>query len=176
MRWLDEEYALVYFRANAKSLPVPTIVAGFLALLVALSMAFEGPTVDGICALVVCLGFVLAFHFAGVAVRATLRDLQTKHDKMTTIMEPHGGSAASAQDLLIHCPRCQAAIPAEHVNRDSQLAKCGQCDEVFTFDQDIACPFRAGNGDIANAFLTPVAGGSMTGRILTGPARSPTSR
>lgn len=37
----------------------------------------------------------------------------------------------------MQCPRCQAEIPAEDVNLDNLVAKCRQCNEVFSFADQV---------------------------------------
>ncbi len=35
--------------------------------------------------------------------------------------------------LLLHCPSCAAPVPSENVNINSLVAKCGQCNTIFSF-------------------------------------------
>jgi hypothetical protein len=44
----------------------------------------------------------------------------------------------------MQCLRCQALIPAEDVNLDNLLAKCRNCDEVFSFAGEMQRPVGAG--------------------------------
>lgn len=44
--------------------------------------------------------------------------------------------------LQIHCPKCDHDIPAEDINIDKALAKCGNCNNVFSFEENVSSPMR----------------------------------
>lgn len=37
----------------------------------------------------------------------------------------------------VDCPSCQTSVPAEHININDKIAKCGECDVVFSFDNTL---------------------------------------
>lgn len=37
----------------------------------------------------------------------------------------------------VDCPSCQTSVPAEHININDKIAKCGECDIVFSFDNTL---------------------------------------
>lgn len=42
----------------------------------------------------------------------------------------------------LNCPKCNHDIIAEHINIDKTLAKCSNCNNVFTFEENIKSPMR----------------------------------
>ena len=44
--------------------------------------------------------------------------------------------------IQLNCPRCQHEIPAEDINIDKALAKCKNCNNVFSFQEEINSPLR----------------------------------
>lgn len=38
--------------------------------------------------------------------------------------------------MKIHCPSCNAAIPAADIHLETAMAKCRQCDAVFSFARE----------------------------------------
>ena len=44
--------------------------------------------------------------------------------------------------LQLACPRCAHEVPAEDINIDKLIAKCGNCNNVFAFEEEMKTPLR----------------------------------
>ncbi len=44
----------------------------------------------------------------------------------------------------VDCPSCQTSVPAEHININDKIAKCGDCDVVFSFDETLKSLTQSG--------------------------------
>lgn len=44
--------------------------------------------------------------------------------------------------IQLHCPKCSNEIIAEDINIDKAIAKCKNCNNVFTFEESVSSPMR----------------------------------
>lgn len=51
--------------------------------------------------------------------------------------------------MKITCPTCHRQIPAPDINIQQGIARCGDCQEMFSFLRDVATPVPAGNVAVA---------------------------